>query len=292
MLNIDKLRTTSYKPSTNAACERFHRTLNSLMGKVTDNHKQDWDLVVPHVLSAYRSTQHDSTGYTPNYLMYGRQVNAPVDIILGEKPQEQYEDFDAYVDQLQDRLYNAYEITRQALRKNADANKRKYDVRVRPTPYKVGDKVMVFNPRHLSGVQNKWSRKYQGPFTVTKLLGPVDLIVKRPHGQKEIKTHVDKVKPYVDANASEESIEEVEEDESPSPTPSPPSSPELDSGIASDAEREMTPIQNEEFDDSPDEIDTPDTPDAPDTPMTLETPKRRKPIRLSLIHISEPTRPY
>ena len=33
-LGIEKLRTTAYKPSTNGAVERFHRTLNSMLAKV------------------------------------------------------------------------------------------------------------------------------------------------------------------------------------------------------------------------------------------------------------------
>jgi len=44
-LDIDKLHTTSYKASTNAAVERFHRMLNSMMGRVVDEHQRDWDTV-------------------------------------------------------------------------------------------------------------------------------------------------------------------------------------------------------------------------------------------------------
>ena len=36
LLGIDKLRTTPYKPSTNSGIERFHRTLNSMIGKMID----------------------------------------------------------------------------------------------------------------------------------------------------------------------------------------------------------------------------------------------------------------
>ena len=32
-MEIDKLRTTAYQPSTNGAVERFHRTLNIMLGK-------------------------------------------------------------------------------------------------------------------------------------------------------------------------------------------------------------------------------------------------------------------
>jgi len=41
LLDIDKQRTTAYKASTNAAVERFHRTLNSMMGRVVDEHHRD-----------------------------------------------------------------------------------------------------------------------------------------------------------------------------------------------------------------------------------------------------------
>jgi len=49
-LEIDKLRTTAYQPSTNGAVERFHRTLNSMLGKVVDESQRDWDDKLPAVL--------------------------------------------------------------------------------------------------------------------------------------------------------------------------------------------------------------------------------------------------
>ena len=123
------------------------------------------------------TTSHESTGFTPNYLMYGRQVLGPVDLMLGEKPAEKLDSFDTYVDALQDRLYKAYSSTRWVLKKHAEANKRKYDVRVCPKQYQVGDLVRVFNPRHLTGKQNKWARKYEGPYEVSKLMGEVNLLI-------------------------------------------------------------------------------------------------------------------
>ena len=40
-LEIDKLRTTAYKPSSNGVVERFHRTLNSMLGKVISDNQRD-----------------------------------------------------------------------------------------------------------------------------------------------------------------------------------------------------------------------------------------------------------
>ena len=83
LLGIDKMRTTVYKPSTNAACERFRRTLNTMIRKVLDDDQRDWDAVLPYVMAAYRSTRHTTTGHSPNLLTLGREVRAPIDLVLG-----------------------------------------------------------------------------------------------------------------------------------------------------------------------------------------------------------------
>jgi len=72
LFDIDKVRTTPYEPSTNQA-ERFHRTLNSILAKMVANYQTDWDLQLPFALAAYRVTHHNSTGYTPNFLIFGRE---------------------------------------------------------------------------------------------------------------------------------------------------------------------------------------------------------------------------
>lgn len=71
---IDKIRTTSYQPSTNGALERFHKTMNSMIGKVVEESQRDWDRRLPEVMHAYRSTIHSSRitfscwGWRPEHL--------------------------------------------------------------------------------------------------------------------------------------------------------------------------------------------------------------------------------
>lgn len=61
-MEIHQLRTTPYKPSTNGTVERFHRTLNSMLGKVVKESQRDWHERLPLVMAAYRSTVHNATG--------------------------------------------------------------------------------------------------------------------------------------------------------------------------------------------------------------------------------------
>ena len=70
---IEKLRTTPYKPSTNQV-ERFHRTLNSILGKTVAEHQKDWDTRLVFAMSAYQATRHRATGYSPNFLVLGREA--------------------------------------------------------------------------------------------------------------------------------------------------------------------------------------------------------------------------
>ena len=79
LFGIEKLRTTAYKPNTNQV-ERFHKTMNSILAKTVAEHQRDWDARLPFAMAAYRATQHDSTGYSPNMLVLGRETRAPPDI--------------------------------------------------------------------------------------------------------------------------------------------------------------------------------------------------------------------
>ena len=41
LLGIQRLRTSPYCPSTNGGIERWHRTMNAMLGKVVDVHQKD-----------------------------------------------------------------------------------------------------------------------------------------------------------------------------------------------------------------------------------------------------------
>ena len=209
LLQIDKLRTTAYHPSCNATCERMHRTLNSLLGKVVSERQTDWDEHLPYVAAALRASPSESTSYSANMLMFGREVNTPADIaycLSTPGPQPNYDDF---VEGVRTKLTEAYELVRVNLGAAALRNKRYYDMKARPETYSVGDLVYYFNPRKFSNRSEKWARKYTGPFRVVKVLSPVNLVLQRNRG-KTFVTHVDKVK-YCYEDDPERCQEQVEQ---------------------------------------------------------------------------------
>jgi len=91
LLGVDKIRTTVYKASTNGAIERLHRTMNAMLGKVIAQNQRNWDEFLPSIMSAYRASRHEATGFSPNFMLLGRENNAPLDVVLGlQRTEEKY----------------------------------------------------------------------------------------------------------------------------------------------------------------------------------------------------------
>jgi len=63
--------------------ERFHRTINSVLAKTVAENQRDWDVRLPYVMAAFRATGHDTTGYSPNFLVLKRETKAPPDLVYG-----------------------------------------------------------------------------------------------------------------------------------------------------------------------------------------------------------------
>lgn len=52
-----------------------------------DNQK-NWDDHLPYLLMAYRATEHKSTHCSPNLLMLGREIKCPIDLMVGNPPND------------------------------------------------------------------------------------------------------------------------------------------------------------------------------------------------------------
>jgi len=198
LMAIDKIRTSTYKPSTNGNIERFHGTMHSMLAKLISENQRDWDQKLPAVAFAYRTSVQESTKFTPYYLMFGREARIPADLVYGSPPADETPATLAEsVQKQQVALRQAYELTRQHLGLAARRRKRDYDLRTRTTDYSDGSRVWVLVPRRRVGRYPKWQSFYQGPFLVLKRLGPVNYLVQRSAHSRPWTVHVDKLKPCV-----------------------------------------------------------------------------------------------
>ena len=82
LLQITKTHTTGYRPCSNGQIECMTRTVLQMIRCLRDKNISDWDLYLPHISSAIRSTVNRSSGFAPNKLMLGREVHKPVHVLF------------------------------------------------------------------------------------------------------------------------------------------------------------------------------------------------------------------
>jgi len=88
----------------------------------------------------------------------------------------------------------AFALTRETLGVAAERSKKRYDMRVKPAVYEVGNWVYYFCLRHRVGRSPKWQRFYSGPFLVLVKLGSVNLRIQNSPCANPMVVHVDKIK--------------------------------------------------------------------------------------------------
>ena len=83
LTQITKLRTTPYRLEGNGSCERFNRTLISMIGTLPEYFKSKWPQHISTLTYAYNCTCSNATGFSPYYLLCGRHPLLPIDIEFG-----------------------------------------------------------------------------------------------------------------------------------------------------------------------------------------------------------------
>lgn len=164
-LKIDKRTTSAYHPQCNGQTERFNRTMNSMLAQYVASNQSDWDQWLPSVLFAYRTAVHESTGFSPYKLLFGREPKQPIDFLVpvpntslsNDTPQ-------AYFSALKLSMDSIQEQARSNLKHSQTSQKIYHDQSVTADKFAIGDLVLVYNPV-LRGFP-KFQKHWEGPYIV------------------------------------------------------------------------------------------------------------------------------
>lgn len=192
LLGIQKTRTTPFRPQSDGQSERNIKTLIKMVA-MTAEHQTEWDEHLPFLSMAYRSTPHEGSGLTPNFMMYGRELAMPVDVMLGPSPQQALSTLE-YVKKLRDRLTYAYKLARETLRRSAERQKKLYDRKKTGTTYHVGDAVWYMAKNRKVGVSPKLQPKWLGPCVIVRMYSDVIAEIQLT-ARRTCTVHVDLLKP-------------------------------------------------------------------------------------------------
>ena len=178
LARIRKLRTGSYHPQMNGQCERFNKTLISMLGTLPRDAKKTWQDWVPTLVHAYNCTTSSVTGYSPYFLIYGHQPRLPIDIEYGVALPGSYMDCKSYADKLKHRLQWAYQAAQRCIDRETTRYKKYYDKNYKCAVLREVDLVLVrINVRGTDHkITDKWEQapcevigvKPDSPATVIK----------------------------------------------------------------------------------------------------------------------------
>ena len=152
LCNIWHSRTTSYHPKGNSQVERFNRTLLSMLRTLPEKYNSSWSDHINMVVSAYNSTRHDSTGYSPFFLLFGWHPRLPIDLILDIDQSTFNGNYHEYVQTWRSAMIEAYDIARKKASTSSTWSKQDYDWRLQAVDFEENDRVLVRNLSERGGL--------------------------------------------------------------------------------------------------------------------------------------------
>jgi hypothetical protein len=131
-----------------------------MLGTLDPEKKQNWKSHINSLVHAYNCTKHNSTQYTPYFLMFGRHPRLPIDVLFGLKQNHPDKNTPDYIQNLKRRLKEAYELASIEMQKAQNHQKKNYDKKSRGAVIEIGDRVLVkivkFNGKHK--IADKWEK--------------------------------------------------------------------------------------------------------------------------------------
>lgn len=191
-LGIKKIDLIPFRPQGNSV-ERFHKSLGEILSHLVDASHSNWDLKIPYALLAYRTSEHESTNFTPAFLTFGREFSLPRQFLC-EPVVFSYADHVDYATDLLNKMKSTYNTVKVNLNKAADMRGKRRDKVVKDIPLKVGDEVYWFNPTIKRGQCKKFSKHNEGPFEIVRFFSPVSAQLRHLRNKNYVRTvHVENI---------------------------------------------------------------------------------------------------
>ncbi|CAF2983729.1 unnamed protein product [Rotaria sp. Silwood2] len=186
-LGIEQKFTANYHPQTNLT-ERVNRTLKPMLAIFAHEHPHSWDKEIQKLALSIRTSINETTGETPAFMMFGRDLKLPMDLIIGEPTQGPPPtsidpiQINEYRKNLIHNLRSTYNFVREHSEVEKIIQKRQYDQHISQRQFNVGDLVWIATITPQIGevpLSRKFQPNYQGPCRLVEQLGPSTFIVRR-----------------------------------------------------------------------------------------------------------------
>lgn len=189
--------TPKYTPQVNLV-ERYNKTIVTCLSMFVEDDHRSWDIHIPKIQFAINNSVNESTGFTPSFLVYGRElvpcgshyVNNDVGDEIVFLPRENHAEnlgnLASIFDKVQFRLWQSHV-----------KNTSHYNLRRKFAEFNVGDIVMK-RAYFLSNKENQFSRKLAPKFIkarITAKKSPLVYILQDMAGKDLGTWHIKDLKP-------------------------------------------------------------------------------------------------
>ena len=189
------VKTTPYNPRSDGEAEKHMAILKDQLASYVNAFHDNWDEHVGMVAQAYHSTRNEATGFTPYFLMHGREMSVPDEVHV-ESLDQKKENLSEYALRLAQTLQFIWNYVGQRVTDNVDVYNKRPKEPLQFKPYHVGDYFMMKRvPKaYLRGKRKqvfkltyKLQERWTGPFRIVKVISPIlydaDIhgVIKRVH---------------------------------------------------------------------------------------------------------------
>ena len=200
---IQLVASDSYMHNTAGLVERFNGTLKDVLRGFLTDVDEDADVIglrwwryLTYALLSYNTSDATSSGYSPFYLMYGRDASTPLQNTLLPRPIGAEKSHSEHVQEHVLLLHSAWEHARENIAAQASLSRQEQNLsRDISFELKPGDRVLIKKPNY-KGLEVP----YSGPFRVAKVLDNDRVQLRDLHRVMHDEFHISRLKlyPYVD----------------------------------------------------------------------------------------------
>lgn len=98
-----------------------------MLRTLTDKEKEAWKDHLPQVIHAYNSARHESTGYSPHFLLFVCHPRLLVDLLFGLVEPADSETHKGYAEKWRKRMTEAYRVANKISLSSSAKGKSYYD---------------------------------------------------------------------------------------------------------------------------------------------------------------------
>ena len=115
-----------------------------MLGTLSPEQKSDWKGSIRALVHAYNCTRNSTTGFSPYFLMYGRQPHIPINVTLGLAPYLMtMPTYTKYIQNFREYIRWSHRKANLFQQKEAQCHKQNYDKCSRAVALKATDAVLV-----------------------------------------------------------------------------------------------------------------------------------------------------